>query len=122
MTTVIVDLTGNVGLPEDILQASHIQPGTELIVVAEAGKITLMDRKQVLRERMKTVEHRMRARLCKALQTGGQEAFFAGLSLDEYLALSAEEDKALWDRLSQAAAREVKVIERDIPPHFRPAG
>jgi|SRR5262249_11625838 len=122
MTTVIVDLTGNVGLPEDILQASHIQPGTELIVVAEAGKITLMDRKQVLRERMKTVEHRMRARLRKALQTGGQEAFFAGLSLDEYLALSAEEDKALWDRLSQAAAREVKVIERDIPPHFRPAG
>jgi hypothetical protein len=122
MTTVIVDLTGKVGLPEDILQASHIQPGTELIVVAEAGKITLMDRKQVLRERMKTVEHRMRTRLRKALQTGGQETFFEGLSLDEYLALSAEEDKALWDRLSQAAAREVKVIERDIPPHFRPAG
>jgi hypothetical protein len=122
MTTVIVDPTGKVGLPEDILQASHIQPGTELIVIAEAGKITLMDRKQVLRERMKVVDHEMRTRLHEALQTGGQEAFFAGLSLDEYLALSAEEDKALWDRLSQAAAREVKVIERDIPPHFRPAG
>jgi hypothetical protein len=91
-------------------------------VIAEAGKITLMDRKQVLRERMKVVDHEMRSRLHEALQTGGQEAFFAGLSLDEYLALSAEEDKALWDRLSQAAAREVKVIERDIPPHFRPAG
>ena len=53
MTTVIVDPTGKVGLPEDILQASHIQPGTELIVIAEAGKITLMDCQQGLRERMK---------------------------------------------------------------------
>jgi hypothetical protein len=121
MTTVIVDPTGKVGLPEDILQASHLQPGTEIIVIAEAGKITLMDRKQVLRERMKVVDHEMRSRLREALQMGGQEAF-AGLSLDEYLALSAEEDKALWDRLSQAAEREVKVIEQDIPPHFRPAG
>ena len=81
MTTATVDSTGKVGLPEDILQASHIQPGTELIVIAEAGKITLMDRKQVLRERMKVVDHRIRARLRKALQKGGQEAFFAGLSL-----------------------------------------
>jgi hypothetical protein len=71
---------------------------------------------------MKVVDHGMRTRLREALQTGGQEAFFAGLSLDEYLALSAEEDKALWDRLSQAAEREVKVIEQNIPPHFRPAG
>ena len=72
MTTVTVDSTGKVGLPEDILQASHIQPGTELIVIAEAGKITLMDRKQVLRERMKVVDHRMRARLRE----------YAGMSLD----------------------------------------
>ena len=122
VATVTVDPTGKVGLPDDVLQASHIQPGTELVVVAEVGKIILMDRKQVLGERMKVVDRKLHARLRKALQTGGQTAFFAGLSLDEYLALSVEEENVLWERLSQEAEREVKVIERDIPPHFRPAG
>ena len=81
-----------------------------------------MDRKQALGERMKVVDGKLRTRLRKALQTGGQTAFFAGLSLDEYLALSVEEENVLWEHLSQEAEREVKVIERDIPPHFRPAG
>jgi bifunctional DNA-binding transcriptional regulator/antitoxin component of YhaV-PrlF toxin-antitoxin module len=121
-TTVTVDPTGKVELPADVLQASHIQPGTELVVRAEVGKIILMDRKQVLGERMKTVDRKLRVRLHKALKAGGQTSFFAGLSLDEYLALSVEEEKSLWDRLSHEAEREVKVIERDIPPHFRPAG
>lgn len=121
-TTVTVDTTGKVGLPADVLHASHIQPGTELVVRAEVGKIILMDRKQALGERMKTVDRELRARLRKALKAGGQTSFFAGLSLDEYLALSVEEEKSLWDRLSHEAEREVKVIERDIPPHFRPAG
>ena len=120
--TVTVDPTGNVGLPADVLQASHIQPGMELVVIAEVGKIILMDRKQALDERMKTVDRELRARLRKALQAGGQTSFFAGLSLDEYLALSVEEEKILWDRLSHEAEQEVKVLERDIPPHFRPAG
>ena len=121
-TTVTVDTTGKVGLPADVLQASHIQPGAELVVRAEVGKIILMDRKQVLGERMKTVDRKLRVRLRKALTAGGQTSFFAGLSLDEYLALSVEEEKILWDRLSHEAEREVKVIEQDIPPHFRPAG
>jgi bifunctional DNA-binding transcriptional regulator/antitoxin component of YhaV-PrlF toxin-antitoxin module len=120
--TVTVDPTGKVGLPEDILRASCIQPGTELVVIAAAGKITLMDRQQVLRERMKTVDRKMRARLRQVLQEGGQASFFAGLSVDEYLALSEEEEKALWERLAQEAEREMQPVEQDIPPHFRPAG
>jgi bifunctional DNA-binding transcriptional regulator/antitoxin component of YhaV-PrlF toxin-antitoxin module len=120
--TVTVDPTGKVGLPAEVLQASHIHPGMELVVIAEVGKIILMDRKQALSERMKTVDRELRARLRKALKAGGQTSFFAGLSLDEYLALSVEEEKILWDSLSHEAEQEVKVIERDIPPHFRPAG
>ena len=125
MNTVIVDKTGKVELPNDIWQTSHIKPGTELVVIAEAGKITLMDRKQVslrLRERMKTVDYEMRARLRKTLEEGEEEAFFAGLNLSEYLALSEEEEKALWEHLLKEAEQEVKTVEQEIPPHFRPTG
>jgi hypothetical protein len=122
MATVTVDPMGKVGLPEDIFQTSHIQPGAELVVFAEVGKITLIDREQVLRERMKAVDDEMRARLRQALEAGGEASFFAGLPLKEYLALSEEEDKALWNRLLKEAEREVKIIEHEIPPHFRPAG
>jgi len=123
MMTVTVDPMGKVGLPDDILQTSHIQPGTELVVIAEAGKITLIDRqglaKRDLRERMQAVDGEMRARLRHALEEGGEESFFAGLSLKKYLALSEEEEKALWTRLLKEAEREVKIVEHDIPPHFR---
>ena len=128
MNTVTVDKTGKVELPNDIWQTSHIKPGTELVVIAVSGKITLMDRKQVslrslsLQERMKTVDHEMRARLRKALEEGGEESFFAGLNLSEYLALSEDEEKTLWEHLLKEAEREVKTVEQEIPPHFRPAG
>lgn len=126
MTTVTVDQMGKIGLPDDILQTSHIQPGTELVIIAEAGKITLIDRQVLakgdLRERMQAVDGEMRARLRQAIKEGGEASFFAGLSLKEYLALKEEEEKALWDRLFHEAEQEVKLVERDIPPHFRPAG
>ena len=122
MTTVTVDENGKIGLPEEVLKQSHIKPGMELIVVADAGKITLLNRQQALRERMKKVDQEIRARLREALQAGGRESFFAGLNLDEYLALSEEEERALWDRLYQEAEAEVEPVEQEIPSHFRPAG
>ena len=50
-----------------------------------------------------------------------KDAVFAGLSLDEYLALSEEEDKTLWDRLFKEAGQELKIREQDIPTDFVPA-
>jgi hypothetical protein len=58
--------------------------------------------------------------LRKTLEERGEESFFAGLNLSEYLALSEEEEKALWEHLLKEAEREVKTVEQEIPPHFRP--
>ena len=122
VTTVIVDKSGRLDLPQEVLEASRIRPGTELVVIAEAGRLTLVDRQQLLSDRARALDEETQARLRDVLQQRGTEPFFAGLSLDEYLALSDEDDKALWDRLHQEAEREVKDVEIDIPPHFRPAG
>jgi len=51
----------------------------------------------------------------------GKDASFAGLSLDEYLGLSEEEEAALWDRLFKEAEQELTIREHDIPPDFVPA-
>lgn len=122
MATVTVDKSGKLDLPEGILKDSHIKPGTKLVVTASNGKITIMDPQQVLRQKMKRVDLDARARLRKAISPRRDQPFFSGLSRDAYLALSDEEDKALWDRLAEQAEQEVKVVEQDIPPHFRPAG
>lgn len=122
MATVTVDKSGKLDLPERILKDSHIKPGTKLVATASNGKIIIMDPQRVLREKMKQIDLDARARLRKAIAEGGDQSFFAGLSHAEYLALSEEEDKALWDRLAEQAEREVKVVEQAIPPHFRPAG
>ncbi len=63
----------------------------------------------------------MQASLGKALGQAGQDAIFAGLSLDEYLALSEAEEIALWDRLCKEAEQELTIREHDIPPDFVPA-
>jgi bifunctional DNA-binding transcriptional regulator/antitoxin component of YhaV-PrlF toxin-antitoxin module len=122
MITVTIDKAGKIALPKEVLEESHIKPETEVVVVVASGKITLLDRKQALRERMEVVDREMRERLRQALEAGGHESFFAGLSLDAYLTLSEEEEKALWDRLAKEASREVQPVEREIPSHFRPAG
>jgi hypothetical protein len=51
----------------------------------------------------------------------GRDAVFAGLSLDEYLALSEEAEQALWDGLFKEAGQELKLREQDIPADFVPA-
>jgi bifunctional DNA-binding transcriptional regulator/antitoxin component of YhaV-PrlF toxin-antitoxin module len=121
MEAVILGKAGQVSLPRDILKASRIKAGAKLSVVARAGQIILSDRTQ-LRSRMDEIDQEMRAHLRETLARGGTYSFFGGLTLEEYLALSEEEDKALWDQLNEEAEREVKSVEREIPPHFVPAG
>lgn len=120
MRTVVIRETGEVVLPRETLEESHITAGTELVVMTRAGQILLLDRQQI-RRRMEELGQKMREGLRMALRRGGKDSFFAGLSLDEYLALSEGEDKALWERLFREAERELKVSEQDIPPHFVPA-
>jgi len=74
-----------------------------------------------MRRRVEEIGQRMREKLRGTLDRIGTDSLFAGLSLDEYLALSEEEDEALWDRLFQEAVRELKVREQDIPVDFVPA-
>jgi len=88
--------------------------------MVRAGQILLLDRTQV-RRRMEEIGQRMQEGLLTALGQAGKDAVFAGLSLEEYLALSDAEDAALWERLFQEAERELKIREQDIPADFVPA-
>lgn len=122
MTTVTVDKTGKVGLPKEVLLESRIEPGTELLVLVEAGKVVLLDRQNV-RERMAAVDKHIKERLHRSLSSAPDAPFFGGLTLKEYLALSDSEENALWERLSAEAEKELQhVQEIDVPAHFVPAG
>ena len=120
MRTVVIRETGELVLPRETLEESQILAGTALVVIARAGQILLLDRAQV-RRRVEEVGQEMQASLSKALGQVGKGAIFAGLSLDEYLGLSEEEEVALWDRLFKEAEQELTIREHDIPPDFVPA-
>ncbi|MBI1928039.1 AbrB/MazE/SpoVT family DNA-binding domain-containing protein [Candidatus Poribacteria bacterium] len=122
MNTVTVDSTGKVELPKEALEASAIQPGTELLVLVEAGKLVLLDRHQV-RQRMAAVDQRIRERLHRSLLSHPDAPFFGGLTIKEYLALSDEEERALWERENREVEKELQhVPEMDVPAHFVSAG
>jgi len=118
--TVVIQEAGEVVLPRETLEESHITIGTELVVVAHAGQILLLDREQI-RRRVEEIRQQMQDALRTSLARAGKDAVFAGLSLDEYLALSEEEDNALWDRLFKEAEQELKIREQEIPAGFVPA-
>jgi len=118
--TVVIQEAGEVVLPRETLEESHITVGTELVVVAHAGQILLLDREQI-RRRVEEIRQQMQDALRTSLARAGKDAVFAGLSLDEYLALSEEEDNALWDRLFKEAEQELKIREQEIPAGFVPA-
>ena len=120
MRTVVIQEAGEVVLPRETLEESHITIGTELIVVAHAGQILLLDREQI-RRRVEEIGQQMQEVLRTSLAREGKDAVFAGLSLDEYLALSEEEDNALWNHLFKEAEQELKIREQEIPAGFVPA-
>src|SRR2546429_1152096 len=120
MRTVVIRETGELVLPRETLEESQITAGTALVVIARAGQILLLDRAQVHR-RMEEIGQGMQESLGKALGQAGKDAIFAGLSLDEYLGLSEEEEVALWDRLFKEAEQELNIREHDFRPDFVPA-
>jgi bifunctional DNA-binding transcriptional regulator/antitoxin component of YhaV-PrlF toxin-antitoxin module len=117
---VVIRETGELALPLEILAESRIQPGTEVISISREGQILILDWKQV-RRRMEEIGQKMREEMRGAIERRGKKTFFAGLSLDEYLALSDEKDEALWNRLFKEALGEMKIVEQDIPADFVPA-
>ena len=120
MRTAVIRETGELVLPRETLEESQITAGTALVIIARAGQILLLDRAQV-RRRVEEIGQEMQVSLGKALRQVGKDAIFAGLSLDEYLALSEEEEIGLWDRLFKEAEQELTIREHDIPPDFVPA-
>lgn len=122
MTTVTVDKQGKVGLPEDVLKESHIQPGSQLVVLAHEGKIVLLD-KERFRQQVEQPAQEVLAQFRRSIASAPQAPFLGGLTFEEYAALSEEEETALWERLSAEAEKELRhVKESDVPAHFRPAG
>src|SRR5262249_20419847 len=120
MRTVVIRETGELVLPRETLEESQITAGTALVIIARAGQILLLDRAQV-RRRVEEIGQAMQESLGKALRKAGKDAIFAGLSLDEYLALSEEKEVAFWERLFKEAEQELTLHEHDIPPDFVPA-
>jgi bifunctional DNA-binding transcriptional regulator/antitoxin component of YhaV-PrlF toxin-antitoxin module len=121
MTTVTLNQAGSVELPEEILKESHIAPGSQLVVLAHEGKNVLLDRER-FRERVEKPAQEMLAEFRRSLARDPQAPFFDGLTLEEYAALSDEDEQSLWDRLPTEAEAKVKGVERNIPAHFHPAG
>jgi len=121
LKTVTVDSGGTVDLPAEVLQESGIQPGSPVVVLAREGRILLLDQER-FRERVEKPVQEMLARFRRSMEQQPQAPFFDGLTDEEYAALSEEDEQALWDRLTAAADKQLESPERDIPPHFRPAG
>jgi len=118
--TVVIPETGEVVLPHEALEESRITAGSELVVISRTGQILLLDRQQ-LRHRIEEISQRMQEGLRLALSHAGKDSLFAGLSLQEYLALSEVEEEALWERLLSAAEGERTIREQEIPADFVPA-
>jgi hypothetical protein len=121
LKTITVDPSGGVDLPAEALQDSGIQPGSPVVVLAREGRSLLLDQER-FRERVEKPMQEMLARFRRSLEQHPQAPFFDGFIDKEYAALSKEDEQALWDRLTAAAAKQGESAERDIPPHFRPAG
>jgi bifunctional DNA-binding transcriptional regulator/antitoxin component of YhaV-PrlF toxin-antitoxin module len=64
MRTVVIRETGELVLPRETLEASHINAGTTLVVIARAGQILLLDCVQV-RRRVEEVGQEMQESLGK---------------------------------------------------------
>jgi hypothetical protein len=109
MATVLIDESGQIELPGAVLVESRIQPGASLLVLTGEGRITLVD-KERLRQRLSEPMRQIMSQLQRSLAEDSQAPFFGGLTP----ALSDEEERALWDRLSAEAHRQVKPVERDI--------
>jgi len=118
---VTIDEAGQVDLPAGVLEESHIRPGSSVLVVTGEGRITLVDKERLVQQ-LSGPMRQLLAQLQRSLARDPQEPLFGGLTAEQYAALSDEEEKALWDRLSAEAHREVNPVEQEIPPHFRPAG
>jgi hypothetical protein len=121
MTTVTLGATGSIDLPEGVLEESRIHPGSQLVVLAQEGRIILVDRERFQQQIEKPLQE-MLAQFRRSLARHPEMPFFGGLTFEEYAALSEDAEQELWDRLSAEAEGKVKSAERDIPPHFRPAG
>ena len=121
MDTVRIDESGQIDLPGAVLEESAIKPGTRLLVLIGEGRITLIDPER-LRQRASGPMRQILTQLRRSLAGDPEAPLFGGLTFEEYAGLSEAEEQALWDRLSAEAHRKVKVVEQEIPPHFRPAG
>jgi hypothetical protein len=120
MTTIIVDAEGTIDLPEEVLAASRIEPGSELVVLVREGRILLLDRSRFQRQ----VEQPARAllgRFRNAVSREPTRPFLGELAMDEFATLSDEQEQELWNTLTVEAGQETTDAERDIPTHFRPA-
>jgi AbrB family looped-hinge helix DNA binding protein len=120
MVTVTIDESGQIDLPSAILKESDIKPGTRLLVLTGEGRITLIDRER-LQQFASGPMQQILTQLWRSLASDPEAPFFGGLTFEEYAALSEEEERSLWERLSAEAHQKVNVVEQEIPPHFRPA-
>jgi bifunctional DNA-binding transcriptional regulator/antitoxin component of YhaV-PrlF toxin-antitoxin module len=112
LKTITVDSTGTIGLPTEALQESGIQPGSSLVVLARQGRIVLLDQAR-FQERIEKPMQEMLAEFRRAIGDDLRAPYFAGLTGEEYAALSDEAEQALWDRLTVEAEKQVNSHERN---------
>ena len=116
--TVVIQETGEVVLPRKTLEASPITAGIELVVVAGADSAA---RPKADTSSNKGDRATDAGRIAFLLGAFGQGGCLHWPQSGRYLALSEEEDTALWDRLVKETEQELKIREQNIPADFVPA-
>jgi len=121
LKTVMIEPGGAIDLPPEALRESGLRPGSAVVVLAQQGRIVLLDQER-WRERAGKPMEELLAQFRDFLARNPQAPFFGGLSAEEYGTLTDEAEEELWARLTAEAEKQVKSAEREIPPHFRPSG
>jgi hypothetical protein len=101
-----VDADGKITLSKQLLEQIGVTTESEFLVKEVSGTIVLIPMvhwKPLVESFKQKIENRFKEAGIK-----GDEPFFASLTVDEYAALSEEEEKALWEKLYAEASRKVK--------------
>jgi len=113
-----VDADGKITLPKQLFEQIGMTTESEFLVKEVLGTIVLIPMvhwKPLAESFKQKIENRIKESGIK-----GDEPFFASLTVDEYAALSEEEEKSLWEKLYVEASRKVKYEEVEVGEDFIP--
>ncbi|MFQ6043751.1 MAG: hypothetical protein ACE5PV_23095 [Candidatus Poribacteria bacterium] len=119
---IVANEDGSMVIPPEIAASVGIAPKTEYIVYQHDGRILMISRDRLL----PLLDSMTDAMIEKMEAAGGfsdDATFLFGLTVEEYFALSEEEEAALWEkRYKEESERVNDEPEIDVPSYFTSSG